>query len=308
MIGEMKIVTSGLSFVDIDAYAGCIAYAELLNLQGIDALAFSSATLNDSVPETVQSWNAPFSTEYIPRPEDTFVLIDVSEPKFVEKFVDINRVDEVIDHHVGHEDFWNEKIAEKANIEFIGAACTQVFEQWQRTGLADQISETSARLLVCGILDNTLNFKAGVTTERDHAAYRDLLKMANLPQDWAGRYFQECESSIFSDIQTAITNDTKVMSFKRLDSDSVVFGQLVLWSGERVVHDFREALQATMSAKSDDWIINIVSIQDGQSFFIVSNDKVMRWAEKLLDVSFDDGLASAGRLWLRKEIVKEDLA
>lgn len=30
----MKIVTSGLKFLDIDAYAGCIAYAELLRLKG----------------------------------------------------------------------------------------------------------------------------------------------------------------------------------------------------------------------------------------------------------------------------------
>jgi inorganic pyrophosphatase/manganese-dependent inorganic pyrophosphatase len=45
----MKIITSGASYLDIDAYACCIAYAELLNLQGIPARAVSSAKPNASV-------------------------------------------------------------------------------------------------------------------------------------------------------------------------------------------------------------------------------------------------------------------
>lgn len=181
MMSIMKIVTSGLSFLDIDAYAGCIAYAELLNLQGHQALAFSSAIMNESISKTVRQWNAPFAQNYTPNNDDTFILMDVSEPQFIEKKADINRVEEVIDHHIGYEAFWHERIGDKANIEFIGAACTQVYELWVRAGLLDRISETSARLLICGILDNTLNFKANVSTQRDRLAYEQLSKIANLP-------------------------------------------------------------------------------------------------------------------------------
>ena len=42
----MKIVTSGSAYLDIDAYAGCIACAELLNVLGEPAKALSSATAN----------------------------------------------------------------------------------------------------------------------------------------------------------------------------------------------------------------------------------------------------------------------
>lgn len=38
----MKIVTSGSKYIDIDAYAGIIAYANLLNLNGISAKAVST--------------------------------------------------------------------------------------------------------------------------------------------------------------------------------------------------------------------------------------------------------------------------
>ena len=45
----MKIVTSGRRYIDIDAYAGCIAYANLLNLKGISAKAVSTAKINESI-------------------------------------------------------------------------------------------------------------------------------------------------------------------------------------------------------------------------------------------------------------------
>lgn len=301
----MKIVTSGLSFLDIDAYAGCVAYAELLNLKGEEAIAFSSANINESVTKTIRSWEAPLQTEYVPKPDNTFILVDVSGPEFLDKVVDVNKVEEVIDHHIGYEKYWEERIGAKSNIEFIGAACTQVYERWQKSGLLGQMSKTSARLLASGILDNTLYFKADVTTTRDHEAYNQLLKIANLPKDWTEQYFQECEESIFADIERALTNDTKMMKFQNLDSNNVAFGQLVIWNASRAVNECRGIIEKTMSKITNDWFINVVSINDGQSLFLASNGKVIQWAEQILNVKFNERLAHADKLWLRKEIVKK---
>ena len=44
----MKIVTAGSRYIDIDAYAGCIAYANLLNLKGIQAKAVSTAKISEA--------------------------------------------------------------------------------------------------------------------------------------------------------------------------------------------------------------------------------------------------------------------
>ncbi len=57
-IPSMKVVTSGAAYLDIDAYACCIAYAELLNHQGVEARAVSSAPLNASIPGTVLGWQS----------------------------------------------------------------------------------------------------------------------------------------------------------------------------------------------------------------------------------------------------------
>lgn len=304
----MKIVTSGLAFLDIDAYAGIVAYAELLKLQGIEAVSYSSATMNASIPPTVRSWDVPLITDYEPTENDTFVVIDVSEPHYLDRVVDVNRVEEVIDHHLGNEAFWGERIGSKATIEFVGAACTQIYERWVNAGLVDQMSETSARLLISGILDNTLNFKAKVTTKRDHRAYDELLKLANFPDDWTARYFKECEDSIFANIQDSLVNDTKTMEFPNLNMDMLLVGQLVIWDADRALTEYRNSIETTMSDQSEEWLVNIVSIKDGKSFFLTPSSSVKSWLEATVNVKFIDHLAQADRLWLRKEIMKRSIS
>jgi inorganic pyrophosphatase len=300
----MKIVTSGLSFMDIDAYAGCIAYAELLNLQGKEAVAFSSANLNESIPTFLRKLNVSFYSDYGVKGDDTFILVDVSEPEFIEKIVDINRVEEVIDHHVGFEEFWEKRA--KSQIEFIGAACTLVYERWRDTGLLEKMSINSAKLLVAGILDNTLNFKAGVTHERDHEAYNKLKEIAQINDEWTADYFEACEAAVFEDLERAIKNDIKLMTFKLIDGPIAV-GQLVVWNGDTIVDEYREIVENVLGNEAANWIMNVVSIRENTSYLIVSNKKVTAWAEKVSGVSFTDNIARAGRLWLRKEIVKQDL-
>lgn len=302
----MKIVTAGLKFLDIDAYAGCVAYAELLRLKGEEALASSSAAMNESITQTIRSWRVPFSESYDVKNEDTFIIVDVSEPEYLEKSVQLDRVEEVIDHHVGFEEFWRERIGDRADIEFIGAACTLVYERWVDAGLLSEMSENAARLLMSGILDNTLNFKASVTTQRDKDAYRALRDIANLPSDWAAQYFGECEESIFRDIHGALKNDSKMMQFKNIDAGSIAVGQLAIWNAQRVINEYRTSVEQTMVTFSDTWFVNIVSIGEGRSYFLSSDGVVEDWVSEVLGVQFADGLAMANRLWLRKEIFRQD--
>lgn len=201
----MRVITSGSAYIDIDAYACIIAYAELLRMQGIEAVALNTAPLNESISKTVRSWRATLETVYVPSLSDTFTLIDVSDPGHFDRIVDIARVDEVIDHHPGFESYWQERIGDDAHIEFIGAACTLVYERWKAAGLLEKMSVISARLLVCGILDNTLNFGANVTTQRDIEAYDKLLVQADLPDNWTAQYFTECQEVILSDAVAANT-------------------------------------------------------------------------------------------------------
>ena len=302
----MRIITAGWRYSDIDVYGGIVAYAELLQKQGIEARAVTTAPLNDSVPPLVRGWEVSLVRTYTPNPADTFTLIDVSEPEYFEKFVDIDRVDEIIDHHPGYEEFWRARIGSHAQIEHVGAACTQVFERWQQAKLADQISKTSARLLMCGILDNTLNFGAKVTTDRDHQAYAALKTHANLPEDWPARYFRACQEVIMQDLVNSLQDDTKTIHFKTYPQELAV-GQLALWDAGEIIQQSEAAFKQAISAKRPQWFMNAISIGEKKSYFVSDIPEVKIWLSELLNLTFDGNIAVADHMWLRKEILKADI-
>ena len=302
----MKIITSGGRYLDIDAYAGCIAYAELLQQQGTDVQAVSLATLNESIPAIVRGWNAPLVTEYTPSPNDTYTLIDVSEPEYFESFVDANRIDEVIDHHPGLEEYWQERIGDRATIEHVGAACTQVYEKWEQAGIADQISERSAGLLMCGILDNTLNFGAAITNQRDKHAYQQLEKLANLPHNWPAIYFEACGRSILQNLPHAITNDLKVLKFRTFPH-TIALGQFAVWDAGSLAHESFDTFKQILGDTEHYWAMNLISIGDNKSYIITDIPEIKEWFSDTLNLQFDGNVAAADRTWLRKEIMKVDI-
>jgi inorganic pyrophosphatase/exopolyphosphatase len=302
----MHIVTSGKRYIDIDAYGGCIAYAELLRFQQIDAIAVSSSPMNESISPKVRRWTVDFRASYEPSQGDTFSLIDVSDPVAFDGFVDLMRVDEVIDHHPGFEDYWSQRPEVKTQIEFIGAACTLVYERWKKTGLLEKMTESSARVLTCGILDNTLNFGATVTTERDREAYDYLTQRAGLSDDWAAQYFSDCEASIIKDIAQAVRNDTKVLTFKTFPRP-VAIGQLVVWDGRAVIDQYLDNMIRELSLLEPDWFMNLISLSDRRSYIITKNTAVKSWLKDLLKLDFTGAFAASSRPWLRKEIIKQDL-
>jgi inorganic pyrophosphatase/exopolyphosphatase len=302
----MRIITAGASYFDIDVYGGVTAYAELLRKQGIDAQAVTTAVLNDSISPLVRAWKVSLAREYVPQPDDTYTLIDISEAKYFEKFVDVDRIDEIIDHHPGLEDFWQERIGERALIERVGAACTQVFEKWEQAGLASQISETSARLLMCGILDNTLNFGADITTERDRKAYAALKERANLPEDWPAQYFRDCQQVIMQDLASSLTNDTKTPHFRTYPHPTAV-GQLALWDAGDIAERSEEIFKHVISAREDHWFMNAISISEKKSYFVTDVPEMKIWLSDVLGITFNGNIAEANRMWLRKEILRADI-
>ncbi len=306
----MKVVTAGSRYLDIDAYAGCIAYAELLCAQGHEAIAASTAPVNESVTKTILSWGAEIARDYQPGAGDSYSIIDDSTPEYFDTFVDSTRIDAVIDHHPGFETYWQERIGDKAIIETVGAACTQVYEAWVRAGLLDKMTAVSARLLMSGILDNTLNFKAQITTQRDKDAYTALAEIAGLPKDWPAQYFSECQQAIEAHLDKAIKNDTK-----QLTNNNVVYpglpdwmGQLVVWDARRLIADHRAQIIDTMSQRGSSWAVNLISISQGVSYIMATDPDIQTSIAKVLNLNqFTDNYTTANRLWLRKEILKASL-
>ena len=300
----MIVVTSGASYLDIDAYAGCIAYAELLNLQGRAARAASSAVPNGSVVQSLRGLAVQLDP-YTPQAGDAFVLVDVSDPRFFDPMAAEGAVLEVIDHHPGFERYWRERLGTGADIEPIGAACTQVFARWQRAGLLHAMRRDSACLLAAGILDNTLCFQAQITTPRDRDAYAQLARHAALPDEWPAQYFAECQTALEADLERALIHDCK-----RMEPTAylpAVLGQLAVWDAQGILAGQKALLAATLQGMDADWLLNCISISQGKSYFLARSPLTQQKIHALLGCTFTDGVADAGRLWLRKELCGEAL-
>jgi inorganic pyrophosphatase len=308
----MIVVTAGEDYLDIDAYAGIVAYAELLRLDGFKAVAASDAILNASVPEFLASLEMGLVRKYKPKKADTFVMIDLSDPKHFSKFVREEAVVEILDHHLGFEDYWQAKLGKKSKIEYVGAACTLVYEAWRNAGLLDQMPIDIAKLLLAGILDNTLNLQAVITSPRDIAAYDKLQKLAGVDEGFTKKYFEACQAGAELTFDATLQNDFKVVNYETFAPGPIAIGQVAVWDGASIVNKFSEQMQHFLSHKSEHWIMNILSIADGQSMFVASDPATIDWIETTLGASFEKrvsglSVAKAGRFWLRKEIHKADL-
>ncbi len=297
----MKIVTSGSKYIDIDAYAGIIAYSNLLRLKGIQAKAVSTAKLNESITSSLLELNTKLD-KYEEKEDDEFIIIDVSNKDYFDEIVKESKIVEVIDHHTGFEEYWKRKLGENSKIEFIGSVATLIVEDYEKENLLERMSKDIAILLMSAILDNTLNFQAKVTNERDKIAYKKLLKIASVNDNYAEKYFLECQQNIERDLKVAIENDTKVE--KICDLLPRVFGQLTLWNKEFIISN-KEIVYETLNHIDKEWMMNLISLEDAKSYIIAEDTNVKVGLERLFNKSFEDDILELENVWLRKEIIKK---
>lgn len=297
----MIIITSGSRYIDIDAYASCIAYKELLNLKGIEAKAVSTAKLNESITENLLKLDAKLE-EYEKSDRNEYIVIDVSNQDYFDKIIQKNKIIEVIDHHTGFEKYWKEKLGKRADIEFIGAVATIIVERYEKANLLDKMRKDIAYLLMSAILDNTLNFKARVSTKRDKMAYQKLEAIVGSKKDYREEYFLECQKGIEKNLVKAIQNDTKLGEVNEIIP--YVFAQLMVWDKKDIL-DNQSIICDTLRKFGNEWMMNLICLKEGKSYILSENEKVKRNVERLMENKFYENLMILPEPWLRKEIIKK---
>ena len=205
--GVPTIITAGSNYLDIDAYACCVAMQELLRLKGVRAVAYSAAPCNYSVCDFLVAAGQLEKALPPDFPADTsdYIIVDVSDPEFIRESVPLDRVLAVYDHHTGFEDYWDSRIGENAHIEFLGAAATLIFREWKSAGILEHMTRPTALLLIAAILDNTLDLTSANTTQEDRSAFDALCAIARVGADWRAAYFSEVQRSVEADLENALT-------------------------------------------------------------------------------------------------------
>ncbi len=303
-MNKKYIVVGGSAYADIDVLACIAAYTQLLNLKGNQAQGIITGPWNQTISYTVRQWPTEIAQHFLPLEGPyNFILVDISDPKFVEQFVEIEKVVEVYDHHYGYEAFWEERLPNSAFIEHVGACATLIWERFKKDGLQNSISTINANLLYTAIFANTLNFKSHVTTNRDKIASEELLQHIDLPKDWKETYYKEVAEEFNKNLSEHIHKDTKLVDLNGIPFN---FGQLELWKAAPIIDKF----DCKFDPRPDDeWLINIASIEEGRSYFYTNSDRLRNIIMQITAAKeVNRFLQVSHRLWLRKEILREFLS
>lgn len=305
-VKNYTIITAGSTYLDIDAYACCVAMAELLRLKGENAVAYSNAPCNYSVCKSLikegqilQELPADVSAE-----NSRYIIVDVSDPEFLKSSVPLDNVIGIYDHHVGFEEYWINRIGDCAHIEFIGAAATLIYREWKKSGLQDKISRSTALLLIAAILDNTLNLTSNNTTSEDIEVFNELCKKEHIDEEWCASYFSEVQTSVEADLKNALLNDIKTIRNNAVLPSKIA--QLCVWNANSILAKLSE-IRVLFSQVTDNWMLNIVDIKNRCSYFVCDDSYHQKKIEKVFDVRFKEDIAKTAVPYLRKEIIKKTL-
>lgn len=308
------VVVGGSAYADIDVLACVAVYKQFLQLRGFRADGLIMGPWNQTIPPSVRKWQIDVKNKFLYGGEKCdFVLVDFSDPAYVDSFVNLDEVIGVFDHHYGYEDYWKDKIGDKAKIEKIGACATLIWEEFRKAKIDHKISSVNANLLYTAIFANTLDFKSAVTSERDRVAAKELIPYTKLPLNWHEQYYTEIEGEFLEDALKNIREDTK--KIKIFDSQ-FNFGQIELFNArnflKQSISSFTNLeLKSDEDGQKDPWVVNIVSIEEGCSYLYSNCTKLLNRLKTITSPKTQEKTCNGGnifvtpRLWLRKELLKE---
>jgi inorganic pyrophosphatase/exopolyphosphatase len=306
----------GSAYADIDVLACAVSYKQCLRLKGCDAFAITGPW-NQTIPPHVRNWPIDVDKNlHCSGCDYHYVLVDFSDPQYIDPSASLNSVVEVFDHHWGFENYWSAKIGKKAKIEKVGACATLIWEEFKHAGLDDKITSVNANLLYTAIFANTLNFRSAVTHARDRGAAEEILPYTLLPSNWHKQYYDEIENEFLQNTSNKIMEDTKIISFGNITFN---FGQVEMANASQFLRKSLDSLitigsRVDENNNKDNWIVNIVSIEEGCSYLYSNCNELIAQLKRISSPSTwkemgEDGVVLAtNRLWLRKELLREILS
>lgn len=295
------------NYTEIDAYASTLAYEELLKQRGKPARNYIPIPPNYSVPNFLRLGELENKKLDFNPKTDQAIILDVSNPDPIHKFFKNEQILELIDHHPGFEEYWHREIGNRAIIEKIGAVATSIFEWWGECWDYSKMTRPVARLLLAAILDNTLNFNAKITTERDRNAAKRLADLAKTTtREFGQDYFSSVSNTVLNNLNNSIINDTKTIAIAPI-IPKLAFSQLTIWSATKITGQ-SNLLRQIMNNISSDWMISIVSIKDRKNYILASSEVVEKYLTHLLELRGHQSWLISDKLYLRKEIIANILA
>lgn len=297
----MKYIVTSYVDPDLDGTSSMYAYSEFLKKTGKNSDYYIAGTPMQEVQIVCDMFDIALKGAKEIGDEDKVIVVDTNDLELI-PVKKLENIVEFIDHHIKYDNSQKCKNA-KFQIEMIGAAASLVAEKFQKNNV--EISRESAILLYYGIISNTINFKAKVTTPKD-------LEMAKWLKEQCDEISEEKVAEIFvkkSQIRDSLKDEMEAQVVREFQNKKITIAQLEYANIEDFLQEnemqIRKILSDIKREKNLDYIlINCVDILKGFSTILVIDDETEKLISDLLKVKFENQKAKLNHLILRKEIYR----
>lgn len=283
----MAISVVGHANPDTDSVTAAIAFAALLNAQGMEAKAcmqIAAADLNPESTTVLKRFGLAAPEMLDDAAGKEIALVDFSDLAQGPANLDSAEVVAVVDHHKIGDVTTNNPILFRA--EPVGCTGTVLNKMFKEAGVA--IPKDIAGGMLAAILSDTVNFKSPTCTEDDKAAVNDLKVVADVA-DTEELFMEMLKAK--SAVDGVPAKDLLFRDYKDFDmkGSKVGVGQLELATLDQVA-DIREALVGAMEEVKADGRHTVLLmltdvVKEGTDLVVLSDDPAL--IEKAFDTKLD---------------------
>lgn len=287
---------------DLDCVASAYAYAEYLNKIGILSTYYISGMVQDEVNIVCNLFNISLINKVSKIEDEDIIVVDTNTLSSID-YVKPQNIIEFIDHHPNSGDI---KYCENATLKLydVGAVCTIIAEMFKENNIA--ISRESAILLYYGIISNTINLKAKITTEKDISMLTWLKKNCeDIDESLIAKIFEQKSKINIEYLRVFMEVEEKFI----INNDEMIIGQLEITNAIEFLNKYRNNIDTIISNVYNEYkveyvFLNIIDILNGYHLIYTPDQKCLSFLENNLDITFKNGIYKEDAIVLRKEIKK----
>ncbi len=286
---------------DTDSVVAAIAFAEFETAVGKPCSPAIAGAPNKETAYVLDRFGV-VAPGLLPDEEKKVIVVDVNEPSQLADNVKPEEIAGVLDHHKLGGLATAEPIY--VRIEPLGSTSTLVARMFRAEGF--DIPETIAKLLLAGILSDTLNFNSPTTTDMDKETAEFLNKTAKVDMDSLAQEMFKAKSDLTGiSSEELVKADYKVFDINGKKVGIGVFETVHPAAALERQADLIDALGKKKSADGLDYIfLSIIDILGEAAYTITASDEDKELVSKAFDTTEKDGaLFSPGIVSRKKQIV-----
>lgn len=300
-----KTIVIGHKNPDTDSIVASLVAAEFFKKQlKLDAKAYRAGDLNNESKFVLKKFNvtAPILFKKA-LANDKFILVDHNEASQLADGVDFLQVERILDHH-------KMKITTETpiacHIEPVGSTSTLLAMMFQSSG--KKVPNNLAKLLLAGILSDTLNLTGPTTTEQDKKIVKELNKTAKLNLAAFAREMFAAKSSLQGiSVETIVNGDYKMYEMGRFKVGTAVWETTDPAGVAPFKKKIRDFLERKKKAENLDYLLFfVVDILKQNSLLYVLDSAEKGLAEKVFKIGLnvaENELLLTGIVSRKKQII-----